>query len=353
MSEPATTTPSPGSQSSPADLGTIIVGQAKRDLEDWVVRAQYEIAEKAEERLWKSLKSKALIFTVAFLVLGFLGSPMLLDLIASKIKTDIEQDATTLRQRVVSELADMAVQTAGLKSQADTAKNELAQLDQYAQEFNKLEPQYSALKAQVDADAGRVSDLEKELKLRTDQAANASRDLKVVTTQVDQMKTTLTGTQVLATGAQFGIASLSTGLLSSNLGGPAIFSGPSTFSTSLTLSGFNFGTTKGHVYLYVLGLGTNSTAQLGTLGSNSALANPTLANTILSNPSLSESIEIGSDSITGWENSSVTLNLTPKVMEKAHQAATQAGLTGLVNFQFKIQTSSGEQSNWYSILGNL
>jgi hypothetical protein len=319
--------------------------------EDWVVRTEYDISAKAEARLWKSLKSKALVFTIAFALLGFLGAPLLLDLIASKIKAEIEQDASTLRQRVVSELADMAVQTAGLKSQADTAKNELAQLDQYAQEFNKLEPQYSALKAQVDADAGRVGDLEKELKLRTEQVVNASRDLKVVTTQVGQMQTTLTSTQALATGAQFGVTSLSTGLLSSNVGGPAIINGPSTFSSALTLSGFNFGTTKGRVYLFVSGL--SATGVWGSLGVTSSISNPSLLSPNQSAAMLLQSIEVGDDSITGWENSSVTLNLTPQAMEQAHKVATQSGLTGVVNFQLKIQTASGEDSNWYSILGSL
>jgi hypothetical protein len=324
MSESAT--PTPPSGPNPVAPTNVLADQTKRELGDWVARTQYELAEKAEDRLWRSLKSKALIFSIAFLFLGFLGAQIMLDYVASKIKNDLQQDASSLRQRVVGELDDMAVETAGLKSQAETAKKELSELNQYAEEFNKLEPQYSALKAQVDADAGRVNDLERELKLRTN--------------QVNQMKITLTGTQELATGAQMGLASLGTAVISSHFGGPTVISGPLTFSPALTLSGFDFGATKGRVYLFVS-------------SSNPFSSGQPFAATSLSNPSLSQSIDLGADSITSWENSSVSLSLTPQAVEKARQAATQMGLSGLVNYQFKIQTASGQESNWYSVVGNI
>jgi hypothetical protein len=153
------------------------------------------------------------------------------------------------------------------------------------------------------------------------------------------------------------VTSLRSGVLSSGLGGPAIFNGPLTFSPSLTLSGLHFGNRKGRIYIRVSGLPASSIA-LGTFSTFSTFntlstlnsINTTTAPTSLSSPNIPD-VEVSDQSITAWENSSIVLNITSKVMDELHKAIAQAKLSGIINYQFLIQTDTGEQSNWYSVLG--
>jgi hypothetical protein len=335
-------------------------------LEDWVVRTQYEVAEKTEKRLWAALKSRVWVLGVFLAILAFLGPPMILNFVAEKIKSGLDEDASVLRQRIQGELAEMAMQTARLKSQAETARGELSKLDQYAQEFDKLSPRYDALKAQVDADSARVGELEKELKSRVAQASHSSQEIQDVNSQIDRMKgqvgdlrTRIEGTQQLASGAQLGLTSLGSAVLLSGIGDPAIVVGPLSFSPRLLLSGSNFGTTKGHLYLRLsVGFVSNSgsTSALQTFPPSQLIAAPQVS--LFSQPFYSsQPIMIDDASLGDWSDAQVSLSLTDEGMKKVHLAEAETRKNSPVSptqfiYQFQVQTASGKTSNWYSTFGS-
>jgi myosin heavy subunit len=331
----------------------------RSDQEDWLARTKYELAESVETRVWASIKSKSAILGIAVGIIGafltFIGGPLILEDIASRVKGGLDQEENVLRQRVREDLANMEVETAHLKGQAQTAQNELSQLHSYAEEFSKLSPQYEALKKQVDGDALRVSELEKELKTKVEQAGHSSQELKEVNLQIDEIRThykklkeDVDSTQTLAVGDQLRLASLSGAVLSTGLGGPAIVTGPSVFSQDNKLSGFNFGSTKGHVYVQVV----------------------RETSVVLGQPSSERVIELEDASVMTWQENSVTLQLSSKDGEKLRLAETEAGSTAtstsistglpngtlasfapLISVQYQIQTATGEKSNWYSSPG--
>jgi len=316
---------------------------------DWVARTQYEMAERVEGRVVDWLKSRVAPFGAILAILAFLGAPLILDYVTHKIENDLTKNTEILRQRVEVELADMETRTAQLKSQADAAQSELTKLKEFANEVENISPQYNALKSQVDQDRTRVNDLEKQLREKVEETSQTSEQLKQVkfriqgiNQQVGDLTTNMMGTQQLALSTQVGIANLGSAFTRRDAVGALITaSGSPFFSRDISLTGQNFGSSKGKLYLQVSNTPFFVTQNL-------------------------TSIEVGDESLVSWNDSSITLHLSDALMQKVEQARLQgspegATLTGLANspfanslytyYQFSVQTSAGQTSNWWSLEG--
>lgn len=315
---------------------------------DWVARTQYEMTEKIEERVWSWLKTKIAPFGLVIVVLGFLGSPLILDYVTHKIENDMSQNTEILRGRVEQQLADMETKTAELKSQAQTAQDELAELKKLATAVQEVSPQYEALKSQVDEDRTKVSDLEKQVRERLEEANQSSDELKQVNSQIQQMNqrfvdlsTTISGTQQFAIGTQLDVTNLGKALTVTDPNNTFITAGSLVFSRDISLSGQHFGKSRGKIYLQINQGPFLSSPGLIISGATNQPAAP---------------IEIDNESITSWQDGSITLHfsdammqqLFPRVDARLPQSPISIPQISLY-YDLTIQTATGQTSNPWSI----
>jgi len=270
----------------------------------------------------------------------------------------------------VSKFADVNYKLRMAAEKAGKLQDASAGLEQTYNRLRDDASRYEALKMEVDTDSARVSDLEKELKLKVDQANQNSQDIREASSQVTEMKAQVAdlkirieAAQQLATGTQLGLTSLGTAVANSTSGQPAILeatflpspsSGPfpvqlpphsnvSPFSyVSLSLSGSNFGVAKGAVYIRVMSTG----GYQGPLTPSSA-------------PISDADIKVDDASVLEWRDQAVRFVLSDRVMKQitraiaapgsGDQGTQEAALPKSMNYWFLIRTSSGESSNWYLI----
>jgi len=325
------------------------VSQASPISADWVARTKYEMAEKVEKLVWNWLGWR--IIAPAVLILAFLsyiGPSLILDYVTHHIESDLKNQTAVLRQRIEDQLADMDVKTADLKSQAQTAQIELAKLKVLADEVNKITPQYNALKSQVDEDRAKVNDLEKQVRTETTEATQSSGQLKQVTSRIQHvslklrvLNSNLLGTQQLALGTQLGITNLGKAFtLTEAVGAIITGSGSPFFFRDISLSGQNFGDSKGKVYIQV----SSMPPSLSLTGTQSQAA-----------------VELDAESVVSWNDINVILHLSDAILRKIQEARAQGASSGTtvvpggLNFpnslsdccQLAIHTAAGQSSNWW------
>jgi len=279
-----------------------------------LAKAELEISDRIEERVWKRQKFIFVVFVAGLTGFGVLGATYGITYVGSEaekhVSAQIERDTDHLRDRLTSQLAEISLQRAELKAKLDEASKDVEQLSAEATklkantaDFQRLNTQYAQLVSEANVHSQSLLRLEGQFKTIQSRVSGLSRNVDVSVAAARSTQQTL---GALASQPDYSLSSV-----------PVITGAISHIDSSITISGRNFGSKSGHVYLSPMalqtGLTVNSTGIL-TAGQPESPVEARVEGRVLS-----------------WSDDEVRIQVTPK-----------SGMYGFLT----LQTESGQTTSW-------
>jgi archaellum component FlaC len=143
---------------------------------------------------------------------------------------------------------------------------------------------------------------------------------------------------------------LSSLVLQSGLGLPAIASAPCSISSSGQITGLNFGDTRGTVFVRpATSLGSTPTQRLTGLDTDFSKSVPAWLLAWLHNP---DPVQLEDSSVGAWSDREIVLQLSSKDIQQIEISqskfvAAEGNVSAFGERDFKVKTTSGSESHWY------
>ncbi len=222
-----------------------------------LAKAELEISDRIEERVWKRQKFILGVFVAGLTGFGVLGAKYGITYVGNEaekhVTAQIERDTDHLRDRLTSELAEISLERAQLKTKLDEAAKSVDQLSTEASkmkmstaDLQRLATQYTRSVSQVNSQSQSLQQLEAQFKVIEKRVTGISHtvDASVAVAQTTQQTLGV----LMAEHPNFTVtaspAASSVTLL------PLIREiSPVSGTHEVIISGVNLGTKAGHVYV--------------------------------------------------------------------------------------------------------
>ncbi len=145
--------PSPSPQTTPTVAAPNEQPKELRAEDKNTLLAEYQLADRVQDRVIKNFKVYGTILGLALAVVGFIGFAVIQDIISRRVmevvKKDIEKDVETIRIRIQTALADLQISLAESKIIADRSHTQLEELKKSHSELEDLSSRYENLHKDV------------------------------------------------------------------------------------------------------------------------------------------------------------------------------------------------------------
>jgi len=268
---------------------------------------------------------KALWFLAGLTLFGVISVPLFFqwvsDRVTKNVSDKIDRDTERLRDRVDSNLADIAVQKTELEKGLTEAKSDLTSLHEQIETTRKVSTDYQSNTKKLQEIQGGYETLQvrvENLKKGVDHAT--------VVAENSRQSTAIQGAALSAVGGA---------LTAFSSNEPSIFAAPVSFGPLIprgTILGANFGENQGHVYVEALvlpaayGSGVLSFAQ----SLNQSLSGGT-----------QKVIDLGAEGIVEWRQDKITIAYNSSVAEQLDALGN-----GSQVYSYQVETANGTKSPW-------